>query len=92
MAIQVLGTRAVGEGAARASGACGLNKLRCRDEEKIRLRGAFMSSLPNLRHRPRLGSAAACNEILKEWYTIWLLAALGCAAGGTKLFTGVEGM
>ena len=27
MAIQVLGTRAVGEGAARASGACGLNKL-----------------------------------------------------------------
>ena len=27
MAIQVLGTRAVGEGAARASGACGLNTL-----------------------------------------------------------------
>ena len=74
-----------------------MNKLRCRDEEKIRLRGAFMSSLPNLRHRPRLGSAAACNAILKEMvykvlYRIWLLAALGCAAGGTKLFTGVEGM
>ena len=27
MAMQALGTRAVGEGAARASGACGLNKL-----------------------------------------------------------------
>ena len=27
LAIQVLGTRAVGEGAARAGGACGLNKL-----------------------------------------------------------------
>ena len=57
----------------------------------------LISSLPNLRHRPRLGSAVACNEILKEmilkYYTsIWLLAALGCAAGGTKLFTGVEGM
>ena len=61
------------------------------------LRGALISSLPNLRHRPRLGSAVACNEILKEmilkyYASIWLLAALGCAAGGTKLFTGVEGM
>ena len=45
MAIQVLGTRAVGEGAARAGGACGLNKLvpmkRIFVTFVVELRGAF---------------------------------------------------
>ena len=47
MAIQVLGTRAVGEGAARASGACGLNKL-----VPIKRRFAHLSPIcvvPNVR-------------------------------------------
>ena len=74
MAIQVLGTRAVGEGAARASGACGLNKLVPMIRHLVLCSTAvpLISSLPFF-STPKLG----------------LCRSLG-VAGGTKQFTGLE--
>ena len=73
MAIQVLGTRAVGEGAARASGACELNKLVPMIRHLVRCSYCvvpFNQLVTFFRHRPKLG----------------LCRSLG-VAGGTKQFT-----